>query len=507
MRALHNIILERGIATRSASRPATPSRPPRQWRPLALTLCLGVMAGSALAACAVTPGASETPTASNTTQTAAIHIVFEAKNTTQSSNGLRETVVALDVHSGKALWRHALETPNADDGNYAADPAVIQDGLVYVGYRYTPQANPVAHAVLEALDAATGQTRWRQELDAGQVSEISGSPVVDGSSVYVTTGVYSVDGQQGLVTAFDAQSGKVRWSKALPDSPKMPAIANGDVLFLTQQAQGFGARLVALHASDGSTAWTYTSTVPLTRGGDVDNAYTTAPLIGGDLVFAQALDRNPDGTADMVQLAIAARDGSLAWQYDTGGNAATPAISEDGATLCVGVTTFTQSTGASSVVALAAATGQKRWGADLPRFSSGCVASGNTFLVNTGSLAGTNGSPLALSSQDGHHLWEITTDPPVDADGVLAPTVSDGIVVDLVVPLNNLAPLKTTFVVARVSDGTVLWRHTFAARADKAADIEGDQIYIVEQQWSTLVVSAYSLSTGTRLWSYTLQNG
>jgi outer membrane protein assembly factor BamB len=486
--------------------PASRSR--RRLSPRAvLLICLAALVGGTLAACTSAPGAVGTPTNSATQGNPPIHLVVEGHFATQSSNSLRETLVALDARDGHVAWKHPLETPAADDGDFARYPAVLANGLAYLGYYYTPKTTALHYSVVEALDAATGQTRWRQELDAGHESEIAGLPVVDGSTVYLSAGVYQTAGQGGVVAAFDAQSGKVRWSKPLTDTPDMPAVAGGDVFVLTKQAQGFAGRLLALRASDGSTAWDYASDVPLVRGGDLDNAYSTAPVVSGDLAFPQAIERNPDGGADVAQLAIDTKDGSLAWQYETGGIAATPAIAQDGATLCLGVTTFSQAANSSGVVALATASGQKRWGATLPNYASGCVTSGSTFLVNTGSFAGEHGSLLALNSQDGTRLWETTTGAPVDADGVLAPTVAGDVAVDLVVPSDAGTSQKTTIVVARASDGAVLWRHEFDGHAERMSDIEGDLLYNAEQQGSTRVVVAYALRTGARLWSYALAVG
>ena len=385
---------------RSPSAAASSSRRLMRRR-LVLLICLAAIMGSALAACASAPGAGATPTSSATQQTPPLHFVVDGHFATQSSNSLRETLIALDAHDGHIVWKHPLETPAADDGDYARYPAVLANGLVYLGYYYSPQTTALHYSVLEALDAATGQTRWRQELDARHENEIAGPPVVVDSMVYLSAGVYQTSGQQGLVAAFDAQSGSVRWSKALADSPNMPAVTGGNVLVLTKQAQGFTGHLLALRASDGSTAWDYASAVPLARGGDLDNAYSTAPVVSGSRAFVQATNRNPDGGANMVQLAVNLHDGSLAWQFETGGIAATPAISQDGATLCLGVTTFSQAANSSGVVALATATGKalERNPAELRIWLRHL---GQPFLVNTGSLAGAKGTLLALGSQDGH---------------------------------------------------------------------------------------------------------
>jgi outer membrane protein assembly factor BamB len=435
------------------------------------------------------------PTATAAQQAPSLHLILDGHFASPSSNSLRSTLVALDAHDGHVVWKHPLETPSASDGDYARFPAVTANGTVYLGYYYSPQATALHYSVLEALDATTGQARWRQELDAGHETEIAGLPVVVGATVYLTTSVFQVPGQTGLVAAFDARSGTVLWRKALADMPSMPAVAGGNVLVLTTSQDGSTGHLLALRASDALTAWDYTASFMLRRGDDLENGYSTAPVVSGNLVFVQG------GGA---QLAINLRDGSLAWQYGAEGFLETPALNQSGDTLCLGISVASSGSQSSRAVGLASATGQQRWSVDLPVFASGCVPWGDTFLVNAGTLTAASGSILALRSQDGRSIWKTATGGQVDADGALAPTVSDGLAVDYL-PADAHGAAAVDGV--RASDGHIIWRQSFSGHPDFSADVEGDVLYNPEQQGSLPAVTAYALSTGVRLWTYTLGNG
>lgn len=484
-------------------RPAVARSRLRRWLLYRARLaCLALLAGSALAACAEASGIGGTPTVSGVPHPSALHFVFGGQYATNSTTTIHSTLVALDAHTGRIAWTHPLETPNADDGTTTYYPAVTANGLAYLGYSYTPPSTALPFSVLEAIDPTTGRTRWRQELDAGHSTEFAGPPVVAGSTVYVSATVFQGSGLQGTVAAFDTQSGDPHWRTALADPPTMPAVASGNVLVMTNPAQGVGGDLLALRVSDGSTAWDYGSGRGLSRGDDLENGWYTAPVVSGDLAFPLSNYPNADGSADMVQLAIDMRDGSLAWQYDTGGTAATPALDQGGDELCLGISSATRSTDTGRVVALAATTGKQRWSVGLSAFVSACVASGATFLVNAGTTAGASGEILALRSQDGQRAWQAITGAPVDADGALAPVASNGLVVDYLPANNGSTGSQPVVVVLRATDGGVVWHQGFDGHPDFGADVEGDVLFNPEQKGFKGDLVAYALGSGVRLWSY-----
>ncbi len=71
---------------------------------------------------------------------------------------------------------------------------MVADGVVYVGGE---------SGVVEALDAATGSTRWKQAVDGA----VDSAPAVADGAVYVTT-------EKGSVYAFRASDGALSWKYA-----------------------------------------------------------------------------------------------------------------------------------------------------------------------------------------------------------------------------------------------------------------------------------------------------
>jgi outer membrane protein assembly factor BamB len=469
-------------------------------------LTLVALACAGLAGCgpqSATNGAL-TPTA--TGQTVDLHFLLDGNFVAANSiNDLRFSVVALDPHDGHVAWRHRLETPAPNEADSASLPPLLQDGLIYVGYYYFDPQTEIHHAVLEALEPTTGQTRWRHDVGTG--TELSGEPMVVASAVYVSSSVYQTRGQQpvqsGLVEALDRESGTVLWRRALDDPPTMPAALDGRVLVMTSRQ--FGGHLLALSANDGSIVWDYPSGAPLARGGDLENGWSTAPIVSDHLVYVQAAARDAGGGAQLTQLAINARDGSVAWQYATGGIAATPVLNQSGDILCISTFTPSPTGGASAVTGLAAMTGQVRWSSSPVAIPSACVAAGEIFYLSERAPDGTSGSVLALDSHSGQQLWKASIGALVDADGVLPPAVADGLVaVFLSGPTATPGPVMSTIAALGATDGKLRWRRDFDGRPDKEMDIEGTLIYVPGFAGSYPVLVAYSLDTGVPVWRYAL---
>jgi outer membrane protein assembly factor BamB len=190
--------------------------------------------------------------------------------------GEEEIVRALDLATGKELWRAAYPAP------YVVNPAAASHGP-------GPKSTPAIAAgrvftfgisgILSAFDLADGKLIWR--LPAPEVQPQYGtatSPLIDGTSV-----IAHVGGQDsGALTSFDAATGKPRWQWT-GDGP-----GNGSPIFATiggvrqviAQTQKF---LVGLNASTGALLWQ----MPFTTDFD-QNAFT--PVVFQDLLINAGLD-------------------------------------------------------------------------------------------------------------------------------------------------------------------------------------------------------------------------
>src|SRR5918993_1018179 len=190
--------------------------------------------------------------------------------------GDQEIVRALDVASGKEIWRAAYPAP------YDVNPAARSHGA---GPKSTPAIaggrvfTLGIGGVLSAFDLASGKLLWR--VPAPAVLPEYGtatSPLIDGTSVIAHVGGY----ENGALTSFDAATGKPRWQWN-GDGPGYgsPIIATfGGVRQVITQTQKL---VVGLDASTGMLLWQ----MPFTTEFD-QNAFT--PVVFQDLLILGGID-------------------------------------------------------------------------------------------------------------------------------------------------------------------------------------------------------------------------
>lgn len=121
-----------------------------------------------------------------------------------------EVATCLDLETGKVLWRDAYPTP------YMMNPAAFS-------HAKGPKSTPVLDngrlytfgisGILSCYDAATGKLRWRKEFSkqfkaTSPFYGAAASPIVHNGLVIVHVGGHD----SGALTAFDAQTGEVKWS-------------------------------------------------------------------------------------------------------------------------------------------------------------------------------------------------------------------------------------------------------------------------------------------------------
>ena len=189
----------------------------------------------------------------------------------------QEIVRALDLASGKEIWRSAYPAP------YIVNPAAQSHGP---GPKSTPAIADARvftfgiSGILSAFDLASGKLIWR--APAPTVPPQYGtatSPLVDGSSVIAHVG----GDNDGALTSFDAATGKPRWQWT-GDGPGYgsPIIATiGGVRQVIAQTQKF---VVGLSASNGALLWQ----LPFETDFD-QNAFT--PIVFQDLVINGGIDQ------------------------------------------------------------------------------------------------------------------------------------------------------------------------------------------------------------------------
>lgn len=153
-------------------------------------------------------------------------------------------VYALDLASGKERWVHRTIGDTLDSKQAGFDrralqgsPAVV-DGAVYIGSR---------DGGLYALDAATGERRWRF---SHRGSWVVGSPAVQRGVVYVG----SSDGH--FIQAVDAATGTERWRyEAGANVLSSPVLAAGLLLVGTVSTESPWGDLLAVDQATGTLRW------------------------------------------------------------------------------------------------------------------------------------------------------------------------------------------------------------------------------------------------------------
>jgi outer membrane protein assembly factor BamB len=191
--------------------------------------------------------------------------------------GEQEAMTAYDMANGKQIWRQAYDAP------YTMNPAAMSHGK-------GPKSTPVADrgrvfalgitGVLSAYDAASGKVIWRHEFskefkNTAPEFGTSMSPLIDGDRVIAHVGGAGA----GAIIAFDVANGAREWTwKGDGPAYASPIIATfGSARHLITQTQ---SHLVGLSPADGRELWR----LPFTT--DYDQNIVTPVIADGLLIHA-----------------------------------------------------------------------------------------------------------------------------------------------------------------------------------------------------------------------------
>lgn len=179
-------------------------------------------------------------------------------------------VRALDAETGDERWRTPTDA-------FALSGFVVADGVVYA-------AGPSAETdetLLLALDAASGETRWTRGVPARLFNGVPGStsptvPSVIGETVCVPTG-------EGRLAGFDRRTGERSWSVAVgepaPENARLLRAALPGAAHDGRFVTAGGSTVTGIDAATGETAWTH----------DRSERYRwTFPAVAGDRVVVAA---------------------------------------------------------------------------------------------------------------------------------------------------------------------------------------------------------------------------
>ena len=201
-------------------------------------------------------------------------------------------ITAWDTEKGKRVWRIGLKVPGRDSESFGGGIA-YDNARLYVSTGY---------GAVVALNAGDGEIVWQESVQV----PVRSAPLVSGGQVYVVL----LDNQ---VTALDAATGEKRWRHSGFSEPASllggaaPAGLDGTVIVPYSSGEIF-----ALRAANGRPTWSDN----LTAVRRVDAASALAdinalPVTDGSLVYAIS------HSGRMV--AIDLRTGARAWERAVGG--------------------------------------------------------------------------------------------------------------------------------------------------------------------------------------------
>lgn len=206
-------------------------------------------------------------------------------------------LLAIDAETGAERWRARIAGP------FGGTAPAVADGLVYVGGGPGAPAPAVADGaiyasgsafskqpfVLQAFDAASGEERWRRDLDPGVVAMDAATgdvrwrfPIVDQheSTAAAAEGAVFVGSESGDLYALDAADGRLRWVRGDVAPWSLPSAAVSDGVVYRP-----GRMLEALNVSTGEPFGAFAVAIPMAPN-DADEADRHLPPYWGNLVVA-----------------------------------------------------------------------------------------------------------------------------------------------------------------------------------------------------------------------------
>ncbi|WP_425090547.1 PQQ-binding-like beta-propeller repeat protein [Tropicimonas sp. S265A] len=234
--------------------------------------------------------------------------------------------------SGAVLWTRDLTPPREQSEEASGGGLAVVDGTLYV---------TSAFGFLTAFDAATGDIRWQQKLDAAATAP----PTVSGGIAYLV-------GRDSVAWAIDTRNGRVLWS--LPGTPSGTGYVGGGAPALTDRLAILpfpSAEITGVLRQSGIGVWGgAVSGQRLGRAYAAFSDITGDPVIVGNTIYA--------GNASGRTAAINAANGDRIWTADEG--ATSPVWP-------VGNTLFLVSD-LNELVRLDSRTGEVVWAVPLPKF-------------------------------------------------------------------------------------------------------------------------------------------
>ncbi|WP_255200069.1 MULTISPECIES: PQQ-like beta-propeller repeat protein [unclassified Sulfitobacter] len=265
--------------------------------------------------------------------------------------------------SGTPLWSRDLTPPSDGQGDATGGGLAVDGDTLYVSLGF---------GTVTALDAATGATRWEQDIEATG----SGAPTVYGDMVYFTSG-------DDMGWALNKNNGRVQWqtgsSTVVGNILTTPAPAISPEIAVMAFGSG---EVQGLFRSGGLNRWNV-SVLGKRPGRALSNVsdISSGPVISGNTVYVG----NMSGRLAAVTLS----GGERQWTANEG---------VVGAVWPAGDSVFGV-TDLNELVRFDASTGQRVWGVKLPNFVKEKPKRQSEIVTHHGPILA--GGRIILASNDG----------------------------------------------------------------------------------------------------------
>ncbi len=262
-------------------------------------------------------------------------------------------------------------------------------GLVVVLAAGSPTAS------LTALDAATGQVRWTRQIDVpGDVAATA-----DGGLAMTSSGV------DDMVQVVNLSDGRVRWARLTDSAPgqfPVPTTLTAMAVSGASVLLAGNGRLTSYDDVTGKVRWSETLT-PIkleTSPGELGLAAEAG------LAYLTGVQQRPaDGAFEIpVLLGLNAVNGQVKWQF-------TPASAQSVKVLGPGLISVESDNGVTGLDDLSPVTGRARWQLVTSFSTDQMFFAGGQLIAVTGTASTSTSERsvlTAIRSADGHRVWQVT---------------------------------------------------------------------------------------------------
>lgn len=305
--------------------------------------------------------------------------------------GNQDIVRALDLRTGKDVWRFTYADASSSNYGFSRATPVVDGSKVYTLSRL---------GVVNCLDANSGKKLWARNIQTdfrGKKPQwdYSMSVLVDGNKLIVCPG-----GANAAVAALDKNSGKTLWAGGGSDMPGYATPVAATIGGTKQYVVFTAFNLIGVDAGSGRLLWNF----PWKTGSDVNAA---TPIVVGNSIFITS-----DYGHGCAMVDISGGRASARWQNrDIQGHFNTP-IYADGYLYGIG--------DPGNLVCLDARTGQVRW-KQRGFGKGGLVGVDGTLIAVDG-----NGGDVVLVNMTASSYQELGRIHPLGGQSWTAPVVAHG---------------------------------------------------------------------------------